>query len=100
MMAHQKHSLSLALIISARQERLVELQVVYHGPMHRLWRCRHVVVQGKGRGSAGVWSGTAPAGQGTLSEGNAVAIGLAFVARRTPPGYELFSWSDLIRLAP
>jgi hypothetical protein len=29
-----------------------------------------------------------------------VAIGLAFVARRTPPGFELFSWSDLIRLAP
>ena len=59
-----------------------------------------VVVQGNGRGSAGVWSGTAPAGQGTLSEGNAVAIGLAFVARRNPPGYEIFSWSDLIRLAP
>ena len=59
-----------------------------------------VVVQGRGRGSAGVWTGTAPAGQGPLSEGNAVAIGLAFVARRTPPGFELFSWSDLIRLAP
>jgi hypothetical protein len=28
-----------------------------------------VVVQGKGRGSAGIWTGTAPAGQGTLSEG-------------------------------
>jgi hypothetical protein len=30
-----------------------------------------VVVQGKGRGSAGIWTGTAPAGQGTLSEGDA-----------------------------
>jgi hypothetical protein len=59
-----------------------------------------VVVQGKGRGTSGFWSGTAPAGQGTLQEGNALAIGLAFVGRRTPPGFEIFSWSDSIRLAP
>ena len=59
-----------------------------------------VVVQGKGRGSAGIWTGTAPAGQGPLEEGNALAIGLAFVAKREPPGFEIFSWSDQIRLAP
>ena len=59
-----------------------------------------VVVQGKGRGSAGFWSGTAPAGQGDLEEGNALAIGLAFVGRRAPAGYETFSWADQIRLAP
>lgn len=59
-----------------------------------------VVVQGKGRGSAGFWSGTAPAGQGDLEEGNALAIGLAYLSRRNPAGYEIFSWSDQIRLAP
>ena len=59
-----------------------------------------VVVQGKGRGSAGFWSGTAPAGQGVLKEGNALAIGLLFVGRRSPVGYETFSWADQIRLAP
>jgi hypothetical protein len=59
-----------------------------------------VVVQGKGRGSAGFWSGTAPAGQGDLEEGNALAIGLAYLGRRNPAGYEIFSWSDQIRLAP
>jgi hypothetical protein len=59
-----------------------------------------VVVQGKGRGSAGFWSGTAPAGQGVLEEGNALAIGLLFVGRRSPVGYETFSWADQIRLAP
>ena len=59
-----------------------------------------VVVQGKGRGSAGFWSGTAPAGQGDLEEGNALAIGLAYLSRRNPAGYETFSWADQIRLAP
>jgi hypothetical protein len=59
-----------------------------------------VVVQGTGRGSAGVWSGTAPGGQGDLEEGDALAIGLAFVGRRSPAGYETFSWADRIRLAP
>ena len=59
-----------------------------------------VVVQGKGRGSAGFWSGTAPAGQRVLEEGNALAIGLLFVGRRSPVGYETFSWADQIRLAP
>jgi hypothetical protein len=59
-----------------------------------------VVVQGKGRGSAGFWSGTAPAGQGVLEEGNALAIGLLFVGRRSQVGYETFSWADQIRLAP
>lgn len=59
-----------------------------------------VVVQGKGRGSVGFWSGTAPAGQGDLEEGNALAIGLAYLSRRNPAGYEIFSWSNQIRLAP
>ena len=49
---------------------------------------------------AGFWSGTAPAGQGVLEEGNALAIGLLFVGRRSPVGYETFSWADQIRLAP
>jgi hypothetical protein len=59
-----------------------------------------VVVQGKGRGSAGFWSGTAASGQGDLEEGNALAIGLAFVGRRSPAGYDTFSWADQVRLAP
>jgi hypothetical protein len=59
-----------------------------------------VVVQGTGRGTAGFWSGTTLAGQPPLQEGDALAIGLAFVGRHTPAGYEIFSWSDLIRLAP
>jgi hypothetical protein len=46
------------------------------------------------------WSGTAPAGQGVLEEGNALAIGVLFVGRRSPVGYETFSWADQIRLAP
>ena len=53
-----------------------------------------------GRGTAGSWSGTTLDGQPPLQEGDALAIGLAFVGRRTPAGYETFSWSDLIRLAP
>ena len=59
-----------------------------------------VVAQGRGRGTAGFWSGTTLAGQPPLREGNALAIGLAFVGRRNPAGYEIFSWSDQIRLAP
>jgi hypothetical protein len=59
-----------------------------------------VVVQGNGRGSAGFWSGTAAPGQGDLKEGDALAIGLAFVGRRDPAGYDTFSWADRIRLAP
>jgi hypothetical protein len=38
--------------------------------------------------------------QGDLEEGNALAIGLAYLGRRNPAGYEIFSWSDQIRLAP
>ena len=59
-----------------------------------------VVVQGRGRGSAGVWNGKTLLGQPPLQEGDALAIGLAFVARREPPGFETFSWADRIRLAP
>jgi hypothetical protein len=59
-----------------------------------------VVVRGGGRGTAGFWSGKTDAGQGDLEEGDALAIGLAFVARRDPPGYETFTWADRIRLAP
>ena len=59
-----------------------------------------VVVQGRGRGTAGFWSGTTLAGQPPLQEGDALAIGLAFVGRHTPAGYEIFSWSDQIRLTP
>jgi hypothetical protein len=44
--------------------------------------------------------GTAPAGQGVLEEGNALAIRVLFVGRRSPVGYKTFSWADQIRLAP
>ena len=59
-----------------------------------------VVVQGRGRGTAGFWSGKTLLDQPPLQEGDALAIGLAFVARRDPAGYETFSWADRIRLAP
>jgi hypothetical protein len=59
-----------------------------------------VVVQGRGQGTAGIWTGNTLLGEPPLQEGNALAIGLAFVPRRSPPGFELFSWSDQIRLAP
>jgi hypothetical protein len=57
-----------------------------------------VVVQGRGRGSAGVWNGKTLLGQPALQEGEAQAIGLAFVARREPPGYETFTWTDQVHL--
>jgi hypothetical protein len=57
-----------------------------------------VVVQGRGRGTAGFWSGKTLLGEPPLKEGNALAIGLAFVGTRTPPGYETFGWSENIRL--
>jgi hypothetical protein len=59
-----------------------------------------VVVQGRGQGTAGFWSGKTLAGQPPLQEGDALAIGLAFVGRRDPAGYETFTWADRIRLAP
>jgi hypothetical protein len=59
-----------------------------------------VVVQGRGRGQAGFWSGKTLLGQPPLQEGDAVAIGLAFAVRRDSPGYETFTWVDRIRLAP
>jgi hypothetical protein len=59
-----------------------------------------VVVQGRGRGTNGFWSGKTLLGQPTLQEGDALAIGLAFATRRDPPGYESFTWADRIRLAP
>ena len=59
-----------------------------------------VVVRGRGRGTAGIWQGTTLVGQPPLQEGNALAIGLAVLARSSPAGYETFSWADQIRLAP
>ena len=59
-----------------------------------------VVVQGRGRGTAGFWSGKTLLDQPPLQEGDALAIGLLVVARRDPPGFETFSWADRIRLAP
>jgi hypothetical protein len=59
-----------------------------------------VVVQGTGTGSEGGWHGTTPASEAGLQEGDALAIGLAFVGRRSPAGFEAFSWADQIQLAP
>ena len=59
-----------------------------------------VVVRGRGQGTAGIWQGTTLVGQPPLQEGNALAIGLAVLARSSPAGYETFSWADQIRLAP
>jgi hypothetical protein len=60
----------------------------------------NVIVQGRGQGTAGSWTGNTLLGEPPLQEGSALAIGLAFVPRRSPPGFERFSWSDQIRLAP
>jgi hypothetical protein len=63
------------------------------------------VVEGRGRrvdGSAG-WSGDTDPGQARLAAGPALAIGLAALARSDPAGglgYETFTWSEQIELAP
>ena len=59
-----------------------------------------VVARGRGQGTPGFWHGTTLVGQPPLQEGDALAIGLAFLARGGPAGFETFSWADQIRLAP
>jgi hypothetical protein len=60
-----------------------------------------VVVEGTGKGSSSGWAGTTAAGQGSLKAGIVQAIGLGVVTRKGPnPGYEPFTWSGEIDLAP
>jgi hypothetical protein len=57
-----------------------------------------VVVQGRGRGTNGFWTGKTLLDQPPLQAGFVLALGLAFVARRDPAGYETFTWADRILL--
>jgi hypothetical protein len=58
-----------------------------------------VAAEGKGSGGGGTWAGKTDQGMAEFEAGQALAIGLAFHARKEPGrGFETLTWSAQIEL--